>query len=219
MYAYVKRAIDIVCALLGLALTSPLWIVAIVGILASDWGPVFYKASRIGKGNRPFKMYKFRSMTVARAVDECSLRPEEARIFPFGHFIRKFKIDELPQLLNILTGDMSLIGPRPVAVDQFDMFRTGKWAEAARVPVGLSGPAALYDYIYGDAITDEQEYMQKVYPTRRELEYVYVQKCCFIYDLKMLVYTLVAILYNVCGMRCAWMLKELVDSANKTIHE
>lgn len=124
-------------------------------------------------------MYKFRSMRVVKAATEASLRPDEDRIFPFGHFIRKVKIDELPQLVNILNGTMSIIGPRPVAQDQFDMFRYGKWNEAAKVPVGLSGPAALYDFIYGDQITDEKEYMEKVYPTRRELEYTYVQKLAF----------------------------------------
>mgnify|MGYP000789404069 CR=1 FL=1 len=105
-------------------------------------------------------MYKFRSMRLAKAATEASLRPDEDRIFPFGYFIRKVKIDELPQLLNILNGTMSIIGPRPVAQDQFDMFRYGKWNEAAKVPVGLSGPAALYDFIYGDQITDEKEYRE-----------------------------------------------------------
>ena len=118
-YKVIKRIFDFICALIGIIGTSPLWIVGIIGILISDWGPVFYTARRIGKNNKPFKMYKFRSMRVAKAVTEASLRPDEDRIFPFGHFIRKVKIDELPQLLNILNGTMSIIGPRPVAQDQF----------------------------------------------------------------------------------------------------
>ena len=129
-YKVIKRIFDFICALIGIIGTSPLWIVGIIGILISDWGPVFYTARRIGKNNKPFKMYKFRSMRVAKATTEASLRPDEDRIFPFGHFIRKVKIDELPQLLNILNGTMSIIGPRPVAQDQFDMFRYGKWNEA-----------------------------------------------------------------------------------------
>jgi lipopolysaccharide/colanic/teichoic acid biosynthesis glycosyltransferase len=150
---------------------------------------------------------------------EASLRPEEDRIFPFGHFIRKVKIDELPQLINILNGTMSIIGPRPVAEDQFDMFRYGKWNDAAKVPVGLSGPAALYDFIYGDQFTDEKEYMVKVYPTRRELEYTYVQKASMGYDLKMIVYTVICILYSLFGKECTWILNELVEDANKTINQ
>ena len=146
-YKFFKRTFDFMCAVVGITITSPIWIVAVLGILVSDSGPLFYVATRIGKDNKPFKMYKFRSMRVAKAANEASLRPDEDRIFPFGHFIRKVKIDELPQLLNILNGTMSVIGPRPVAQDQFDMFRYGKWNEAAKVQVGLSGPAALYDFI------------------------------------------------------------------------
>ena len=219
MYQVIKRVFDFICALIGIIGTSPFWIIAIVGILVSDWGPIFYTAHRIGKGNKPFKMYKVRSMRVAKAANEASLRPDEDRIFPFGHFIRKVKIDELPQLINILNGTMSIIGPRPVAEDQFDMFRYGKWNEAAKVPVGLSGPAALYDYIYGDQITDEAEYMEKVYPTRRELEYTYVQKAGLWYDLKMIVYTVICILYSLCGKECKWILRELIEDANKTMNQ
>lgn len=215
MYKFFKRLFDFICALIGIIGTSPFWIIAIVGILVSDWGPIFYTAHRIGKGNKPFKMYKFRSMRVAKAANEASLRPDEDRIFPFGHFIRKVKIDELPQLLNILNGTMSVIGPRPVAQDQFDLFRTGKWNEAAKVPVGLSGPAALYDFIYGDQFTDEKEYMEKVFETRRELEYVYVKKAGVFYDLKMIIYTVICILYALVGKECTWILDELrTDAAN-----
>lgn len=214
-YKVIKRIFDFVCALIGIIGTSPFWIITIMGILISDWGPIFYVATRIGKNNKPFKMYKFRSMKVAKAANEISLRPDEDRIFPFGHFIRKVKLDELPQLLNILNGTMSIIGPRPVAQDQIKMFRYGKWNEAASVPVGLSGPAALYDFIYGDQITDEKEYMEKVYPTRRELEYVYVQKKGILYDLKMIIYTVVCILYALFGKEATWILKELINDANE----
>ena len=219
MYTIIKRSFDFFCALLAILVLSPIFLLTAIGIIISDWGPIFYTAHRIGKGNKPFKMYKFRSMRVAKAANEVSLRPDEDRIFPFGHFIRKAKIDELPQLINILNGTMSIIGPRPVAEDQFDMFRYGKWNEAAKVPVGLSGPAALYDYIYGDQITDEKEYMEKVYPTRKELEYVYVQKAGIGYDLKMIIYTVICILYSLCGKECTWILNELVDEANKTMNQ
>ena len=111
----------------------------------------------------------------------------------------------------------SLEEVKRVAQDQFGMFRYGKWNEAAKVPVGLSGPAALYDFIYGDQITDEKEYMEKVYPTRRELEYTYVQKAGIFYDLKMIVYTVVCILYAVCGKECTWMLNEFVEDAKMTM--
>ena len=220
IYRIIKRCFDFIGALFSLIVLSPIFLLAIIGILVSDRGPRFYKANRIGKDNKPFRMYKFRSMKVLRAPQkgaEASLRPDEDRIFSFGHFIRKAKIDELPQLINILNGSMSIIGPRPVAEDQFDLFRYGKWNEAAKVPVGLSGPAALYDYIYGDQFTDEKEYMEKVYPTRRELEYTYVQKAGVFYDLKMIVYTVICICYALVGKECTWILDELKADAARSI--
>ena len=158
-------------------------------------------------------------MRVDKGANEVSLRPDEDRIFAFGHFIRKVKIDELPQLLNILNGTMSVIGPRPVAKDQFDLFRTGKWNEVAKVAVGLSGPAALYDFIYGDQITDPDEYMEKVFETRRELEYVYVKKMSFGYDVKMVVYTVICIFYALFGKECTWMLNEFVEEVKVSAKE
>lgn len=215
MYQIIKRIFDFICAFIALVVLSPIFLFTIIGILVSDRGPIFYTAHRIGKGNKPFKMYKFRSMRVAKAANEASLRPDEDRIFAFGHFIRKVKIDELPQLLNILNGTMSVIGPRPVAQDQFELFRTGKWNLAAEVPVGLSGPAALYDFIYGDQFTDEKEYMEKVFETRRELEYVYVKKAGLFYDFKMIAYTIICIFYALLGKECGWILNELNESAKE----
>ena len=216
MYQIIKRIFDFICAFIALVVLSPIFLLTIIGILISDWGPIFYTAHRIGKDNKPFKMYKFRSMRVAKSANEASLRPDEDRIFAFGYFIRKVKIDELPQLLNILNGTMSVIGPRPVAQDQFDLFRTGKWNLAAEVPVGLSGPAALYDFIYGDQFTDEKEYMEKVFETRRELEYVYVKKAGIFYDLKMIIYTVICILYALVGKECTWILNELKIDAEQS---
>lgn len=216
IYKIVKRIFDFICALIAIIGTAPLWIIGILGIFLSDRGPIFYVATRIGKHNKPFKMYKFRSMRVQNSANEASLRPDEDRIFPFGHFIRKVKLDELPQLLNILNGTMSIVGPRPVSQDQVNLFRYGKWNEAAKVPVGLTGPAALYDFIYGDQITNEEEYMEKVYPTRRELEYVYVKKAGCIYDLKMIVYTVICIIYTLFSKECTWILNELKANAAKT---
>lgn len=215
MYKYIKRFLDIICALLGIIGTSPIWLFAIIGILVSDWGPIFYTSTRIGKGNKPFRMFKFRSMRVDKGANEASLRPDEDRIFAFGRFIRKVKIDELPQLLNILNGSMSVIGPRPVANDQKDLFRVGKWNEAAKMAVGLSGPAALYDFLYGDQFTNEEEYMEKVFPTRRELEYVYVKKMSFCYDVKMVWWTIVCIIYALIGRTPDWILNQLLDDAKQ----
>ena len=154
---YSKRLLDVVLSGGALIVLSPVLLVTAVLVRIKLGSPVIFCQERPGKDEKIFKMYKFRSMRVAKVANEASLRPDADRIFAFGEFIRKVKIDELPQLLNILSGTMSIIGPRPVAQDQFELFRFGKWNEAATVPVGLSGPAALYDFIYGDQITDPEE--------------------------------------------------------------
>ncbi len=212
MYNCLKRAFDIVASLLGMVVTSPIWLVAMIGIFISDPGPVFYVARRIGKDNKGFAMYKFRSMRQGKA-NESVFRGEEDRIFPFGKFIRATKIDELPQLLCCFLGTMSIIGPRPAAKDQMEITRGGEYAVAATVAPGLSGPAALYDYIYGDTIEDEKEYQQKVLPTRLALEVYYVQHRSIGYDIKMIWYTVVCILCSIFNKEPKKIVQELLESA------
>lgn len=184
---FLKRVIDFLLAFLGILLSSPIWILTIIAILINDFGPIFYCSIRIGKNNREFKMIKFRSMRVVKDDDESSLRPDQDRIFFVGKIIRKLKIDELPQLLNILVGHMAIVGPRPVAKHQMDIFRVGRYEETKTVRPGLTGPAALYDYIYGDQFEDNdiEKYKLEVLPTRRELELVYIRKYGFLFDAKM----------------------------------
>lgn len=184
---FFKRVFDAILAFLGILLSTPFWILTIIGILINDFGPIFYCSTRIGKDNKEFKMIKFRSMRVVKNDDESSLRPDQERIFFVGKIIRKLKIDELPQLINILIGDMAIVGPRPVAKHQMEIFREGKYDETKIVRPGLTGPAAIYDYIYGDQFEDSdiEKYKEEVLPTRRVLELVYIKKYSFTFDLKM----------------------------------
>ena len=210
MYQIVKRVFDIVSSLLAIIVLSPVWIIAIIGIFASDPGPVFYYANRVGKNNRPFCMYKFRSMRVDNKADEKSLRPDQNRIFSWGRVMRDTKIDELPQLLNIIKGDMSVIGPRPASADQVEITRAGKYAATSGLKPGLSGPSALYDYIYGDGITEEREYERLVLPTRLNLDLYYLKVQGFFYDIKMIWWTVLSILFR--GQR-ERILNNLLESA------
>lgn len=221
MYKVIKRGIDIVLSGLAIICSSPFWIATIIGIEISDPGPVFYKASRIGKDNKEFSMYKFRSMRVLKEPkvgSEASLRPETNRIFPWGRVIRRLKLDELPQFLNIFLGDMSIVGPRPVAKDQKELFRSGKYDEAKKVKPGITGLAALYDYIYGDQFeeADVDEYMEKVYPTRRELEYVYVKKQGFLIDTWIFFETAWCVICSLLGKENTKLLKNLTKKAQES---
>ncbi len=211
-YEVTKRIFDFVAALLGLIVTSPLWLVAAIGVFVSDPGPVFYVSERIGKDNQPFRMWKFRSMRQGKA-DESVFRGEEDRIFGFGKFIRATKIDELPQLLCCLAGTMSVIGPRPATKGQMKITRGGKFAVAASVKPGLSGPGAIYDYIYGDTIEDSDEYEEKVLPTRLALEVYYIGHRSWGYDMKMIWYTVVCILSSVFGKTPDKILNEMIACA------
>lgn len=119
IYSHVKQVLDIISAIAILLITLPLSVIAMIGIKLSDFGPVFFTQTRIGKFGRPFKMIKFRTMYQDK-VDEgfdddlVEVESDDKRIMPFCRLIRKFHIDEIPQMFNILKGEMSLIGPRPV---------------------------------------------------------------------------------------------------------
>jgi len=125
LYAYLKRICDIIASLFILIITSPISLIAAIGIELSDMGPVFFTQTRIGKFGKPFKMIKFRSMYQDKVEDDFDedvtvVQANDKRIMPFCRFLRKFKIDEIPQMLNVLRGDMSIVGPRPVREEVYD---------------------------------------------------------------------------------------------------
>ena len=206
IYKFFKRLFDVICALLGIIGTSPIWIVSIILTEISDPGPLFYFANRVGKDNKKFKMWKFRSMRVVRGASEASLRPEQDRIFWWGKIMRRLKIDELPQLLNILNGTMSIVGPRPAAVDQIEITRGGENAIAATVPCGLTSQSSLWDYIYGDQFTEEE-----VLPIRLKLDVYYVKHASFWWDICLIWWTVLSILYTTCGKYPQWLHDKLVE--------
>jgi exopolysaccharide biosynthesis polyprenyl glycosylphosphotransferase len=168
VYRFFKRALDIVASVIGLIVLSPVFLIVSLAIKAEDRGPIFYSQVRLGKGQRPFKMYKFRSMIVdadkklekllkQNEVEGAMFKmKEDPRITRVGRFIRKHSLDELPQLLNVLTGDMSLVGPRPplerevASYSEYDKQRliikpgcTGFWQVTARNDVDFEGMVNL----------------------------------------------------------------------------
>ena len=209
-----KRLFDIVASGCGLVVLSPLFLILAIWIKFDSKGPVFYRQVRVGRGNNDFRIFKFRSMRVARGANEASLRPDQDRIFWWGKIMRRLKIDELPQLINILNGTMSIVGPRPAAVDQVDITRGGENAICASVPCGLTSQSSLWDYIYGDQFEDEAEYNEKVLPIRLKLDVYYVKHASFFGDLKLIVWTVLAILYTACGKYPQWMHDKLVEYSN-----
>ena len=213
-----KRLFDIIASGIALIVLIPIWIIAIIGIEVSDPGPIFYLANRVGKDNKAFCMLKFRSMRVDKNADEKNFKADTNRIFRWGGFLRKTKIDELPQLLNVFAGKMSVIGPRPASLDQIAVTRVGRFSAISLLKPGLSGPSALYDYIYGDQIEDEEEYKEKVLPTRLDLDLYYLKVRSLRYDIKMIWYTIICIGGIIIKRFPHWMYDELV-TASKTVGE
>ena len=121
--AFMKRAIDIVGALILIVLTSPIMLIAAIGVRLSSPGPIIFSQERVGRNKKTFRMYKFRSMRVNDRQDTGWSRDKDDRKTAFGSFIRKFSIDELPQFFNVLKGDMSLVGPRPEVPFYVEQFR------------------------------------------------------------------------------------------------
>ncbi len=137
----VKRIIDIVCSGLGIIVLSPVLVISAILIKTNLGSPIFFTQDRIGKDGKVFKMIKFRTMLDAK--DKCGNQlPDEERLTPFGKFLRSTSIDELPELVNVFNGDMSLVGPRPLLVEYRDLYSTEQWRRHEVRP-GITGWAQV----------------------------------------------------------------------------
>ena len=190
---YIKRFFDIVLCSLGFIVLSPIFLVSAAAIKLSSPGPVFYYSDRVGKNRKPFHFYKFRSMHVTNE-DKHLCVGDADRIFPYGKIMRRLKIDELPQLLNVILGDMSIVGPRPMMTHSVDKFYSGKYAEVLTIKPGLTSAASLYDYIVGDTYQDDAAYRREVVPIKQEMELMYVRRQSFLYDCELVIRTITTII-------------------------
>jgi len=145
MYVYVKRVIDIILVLVSSPLWLPTMVILAMLIKATSKGPVFFKQKRFGKNRRFFMIYKFRSMYIDAPKDVPThlLQNPETFITPVGRFLRKSSLDELPQIINILKGELSLVGPRPALWNQDDLIEEREKYGANSIPVGLTGLAQV----------------------------------------------------------------------------
>ena len=142
---FFKRALDLFCASVGLVICSPLMLATAIAIKLDDGGSVFYKQKRMTRGDKVFEIYKFRTMREAAAAVEYSAVKDDDRITRVGAVLRRFRIDELPQLINILVGDMSVVGPRPEMLTNFNKYveNMPEYQYRCRVKAGLTGYAQI----------------------------------------------------------------------------
>jgi O-antigen biosynthesis protein WbqP len=145
MYTHLKRILDFLLALMALVLLSPLLLVLAVVIRATSPGPVFFRQKRVGLGKSHFMIYKFRTMRTDAPKDQPThlLKDPAAYITPVGRFLRRSSLDELPQLLNIIKGEMAVVGPRPALWNQFDLIAERDKYGANDVRPGLTGWAQI----------------------------------------------------------------------------
>ena len=181
-YRTIKRLTDIVVSVLGLVILSPLMLFTAIAVKAQDGGPVFYRQERLTRGGKRFMLTKFRSMIVnaESATGAVLAGKEDERITKVGRFIRATRIDELPQLWNILMGDMSLVGPRPERPEFYEIFcrEYPEFEYRLKVKAGLTG----YAQLYGKYNTTFAE--------KARLDMYYIQHASLLWDLQLMFYTL-----------------------------
>lgn len=182
-----KRLFDVIASGLGLILLSPLFLILAIWIKLDSKGPVFYRQVRVGYKNKDFRIYKFRSMRVG--ADKGSLVTiggHDPRVTKSGYFIRKFKFDELPQLINVFLGDMSLVGPRPEVRHYVDYW-TPEQMHVLDVKPGITDPASIKfrneNELMEKAEEPERYYIEVIMQEKIKLYLEYVEKHSFLYDI------------------------------------
>lgn len=176
----VKRIIDIIFSLFVLVVFSPIWIFIALLIKIEDFGPVFFIQERVTINKKLFNIYKFRSMKVSKNDDVLPTLDNDDRITKIGKFIRKYHIDEVPQFINVLKGDMSIVGPRPERKEHVELYSKDivEFDYRYKVKAGLTGLAQIYGKYNTQAID------------KLKLDLIYIKKCSIIFDLELIMRTL-----------------------------
>lgn len=189
-----KRFFDIICSLIGIILLLPFFIIVSLLIIINSGFPVFYIQTRVGKNNRNFNLFKFRTMKVD--ADEKGLLTvggRDPRVTSAGYYLRKYKLDELPQLFNVLVGSMSLVGPRPEVNKYVDLYNTQQ-LQVLNVKPGITDLASLEfineNELLAQSSNPEETYINKIMPEKLALNLKYIAQQSFATDIKIIFNTL-----------------------------
>ena len=192
-----QRLFDLVVATAALVILSPLLLVLAVAVRIASPGPAFYRGPRIGRDGRPFAIYKFRSMVLGGHTQGAGITTrDDPRVTPLGRLLRSSKLDELPQLLNIVIGDMSIVGPRPED-PRYVAFYTAEQREVLRVRPGMTSPASVAYRHEESQLTGEdweQHYIHVVMPAKLAIERRYLATRTLVADLGVIWQTIRAVI-------------------------
>ena len=208
-----KRLIDLLAAFSGLIVISPLLLVVIIKVWMQDYKSPFYIASRVGKDGKEFNMVKLRSMVINESGSgPDSTSANDNRITPIGHFIRKFKLDELSQLYNVMLGDMSLVGPRPNVKRETDLY-TSLERNLLSVRPGITDFASIVFSDEGEILQNQEDpdlaYNQLIRPWKSRLGLIYIERRSLLLDIQLILVTLLGIISKQKALN--WVVKQLVE--------
>jgi len=196
----IKRLFDIVFSLLGLVILAPLFLIIAVIIKIEEGGPVFYRGVRVGKDGKLFRIFKFRTMIPdAEKAGIWATAEDDPRITKIGKILRKYKLDEFPQLINVLKGEMSFVGPRPEVP-----YYVGKFSEEEKailsVRPGITDWASLWDIDEGSLLAGSADpnktYEEYILPVKKQLQLKYVKENSFLMDIKIILLTVFALIFR-----------------------
>lgn len=189
-----KRLFDMVASGCGLLVLSPVFLFLAIWIKLDSEGPVFYRQVRVGRNNKDFRIFKFRSMRVGSdKTGLITVGGHDPRVTRSGYVIRKYKLDELPQLINVFIGDMSLVGPRPEVRKYVDMY-TPEQMHVLDVRPGVTSLASIRyrneNELLEKAENPDQYYIDVIMQDKLAIDLAYVKKASFLYDIKLIFHTL-----------------------------
>ena len=192
-----KRIFDITLSLFGLIILLPFMLIIAILIKIDSKGPVFFKQIRVTKGGREFKILKYRTMRVGSDKYSQITVGKDERITKIGSFLRKYKLDEIPQLINVLIGDMSLVGPRP-EVPKYVALYTDEQKEILKVRAGITDYASIEFSDENDLLASEKNpeeaYIEKIMPKKIELNKKYLSEISVLTDIRIILLTIKKIL-------------------------
>ena len=201
----VKRLFDVIICAIAIVLFSPVLLLAYLGIRLASSGPAIYRARRVGRGGEVFVMHKFRTMHTGSDTGSVITGAKDSRVFLVGRILRALKIDELPQLYDILIGRMSIVGPRPEDPKIVTQYYSPRSRETLNIAPGLSSPGSIHYYTHSHLQLDdkdpEQSYVEKLLPIKLALDLVYMRRASLWYDVTIIMKTAVTILLIGLGKR------------------